>query len=78
MKHWERPGPSVGRRASPYRDPEALLRTDQAVIIILLQIDLDAVDLAAELVVCWTIVRRDRRAGLLPDVAGLIGGEHQR
>ena len=48
------------------------------VVIVLLQIDLDPVHLAAELVAVGAVVRRHRRAAFLADVAGLVGGEDHR
>ena len=51
---------------------------DQVVVVVLLQVDLDPVHLAAELVAARAVVRRHRRAVLLADVAGLVAREGHR
>src|SRR5207344_1735091 len=55
-----------------HRDRKTLLRADQVVVVVLLQIDLDPVHLAAEFVACRAVVRRHRRAVLLADIARLV------
>ena len=44
------------------------------IVIIHPQVDLDPVDCAVELVAAWAVIRRDRRAFVFADVAGLIAG----
>src|SRR6185436_20497421 len=48
------------------------------IVIVFLEIDLHPVDLAAELVAAGAVVRRNRRSGFLPDVAGLVAREDHR
>src|ERR1700720_3753013 len=73
-----RPADLTIRLLPRHRNREAFLRRDQVVAIVFLQIDLDPVDLAAELIAAWAIVWRDRRAALLTDIAGFIAGEDHR
>src|SRR5580693_7716899 len=61
-----------------HRDAKALLGRDQVIVILLLQVDLNPVDLAVELVVLRVVIGGDRRSGSLADVAGLIGREQHR
>jgi len=61
-----------------HRNLEPLFRRDQVVVIVLLQVDLHPVDLTTKLVIARAVIRRDRGALILADVAGLIGGENHR
>src|ERR1017187_5797200 len=61
-----------------HRHLETLFRGDQVIVIILLQINLDPVHFAAELIVFWVIVGCNGRTGSLADIAGLVCREYHR
>ena len=54
-------------------DPEAFLRIDEVVMIILAKIELHPVDLACEPAVARGVVGRHRGTGLIADVGRLVG-----
>src|SRR5512133_1137999 len=59
-------------------DLKTLVGRDQVVMIVLLQVNLDPVDRATELVAARAVIRRYGRAALLADIARFTTREHHR
>jgi len=58
-----------------HSDADNVVRVNHVVIIVLAQVDLDPVKFAGEPACFDSVVRRNRRAGLIADIGRLIGRE---